>query len=253
MILFSTFVGGSVLWLFSYLGFVSGLIFFICFRLCNYFSTCDIKIFHLPKRNSEKGESIRQSKLKNNMSLSLAQIVRQKKRERRLLAKQAKMELKSQKEQAKIDKKKKALLNRQEKIKRARNKKYCEKQIKIEPIERNQNLQKKALKEKNKREKKIARHAKVVAIKNRIKNFAKKVFDLFRKIFATLVSLLVLIAVVMLSLYINYNLNFGEVGISSIAIYFFAFFLASKFVKIVANFVLHLYNRGKRKLNEKTI
>lgn len=255
MILFSTFVGGSVLWLFSYLGFVSGLIFFTTFRTCAYLSTC--RIIGGRNKGEKNNKTPEKSNKKENMTsgneLTLDQIIRKRKQEKRLQARQLKLEIKNRKKQSKLDKKKEKLLKKDIKKRKKSKEKSSDKCRHNKTINQKKKSPKEATKDKLKRERKIARHKKCVLLKNKIKK-AIKIFLLFlRKTFFTIVCLAVLVAVIGLSLMANYTLNFGEVSLSSIAIYIVCFFVSSKFVKIVANFVLRLYNRGKRKLNEKTI
>ena len=255
MILFSTFIGGSVLWLFSYLGFVSGLIFFTTFRTCVYLSTCRIiggrnkgeKNNKIPEKSNKNGNMI------SDKELTLDQIIRKRKQEKKLQARQHMLEIKNRKKQLKLARKREINLNKHngKRIKTKEN--TCKKIDNKISSKLREKPQKDAAKDKLKRERKIARQKKWVLHKNKIKKAVKIILLFLRKTIFTIICLAVLVTVIGLSLFANYTLNFGEVSLSSIAIYIVCFFVSSKFVKIVANFVLHLYNRGERKLNEKTI
>ena len=255
MILFSTFVGGSVLWLFSYLGFVSGLIFFTTFRSCSYLSTCKIVASRNKgeKNNKTPEKSNKKENVTSGKELTLDQIIRKRKQEKKLQARQHMLEIKNRKKQSKLARKKEKYQKKHSGKSIKTKEKSCKKCDNKISSKLGEKSQKEATKDKLKRERKIARHKKCVLLKNKIKK-AVKIFLLFlRKTIFTIICLAVLVAVIGSSLLANYTLNFGEVSLSSIAIYIVCFFVSSKFVKIVANFVLHLYNRGKRKLNEKTI
>lgn len=105
------------------------------------------------------------------------------------------------------------------------NKKILKENITKKPL-------KKDLKKEDKKQKKII----IISLK-----IAKS----FIKFFSTIFCILVFFIVIISSYFLNLNLNYGEVSVVNILVYFCAFVLSDLFVKTVANFLYSFYNKRR--------
>ena len=178
---------------------------------------------------------------KNNNSLTLKEIVRQKRKEKKLKIKQEKLLLKEKLRQQKKAKKK---INRHEKDNnQLQNKKpptanLARQKRKIERQEK-----KKAIKAK--------RHERRNSFARKLKTILQRIIDFLKRTSVSIISLTTFVACLTNMVVINLKYNFGETSLLCVLAYALSFVTGAKLVKLLANFVICLYNKRKRNINEK--
>ena len=236
MILFSSINQGLVLWLFCYVGLVSGIIFFVIFSCGQIAISKKISIRWLRPLKKEKA-------LRKDDSLSLREIVKNRQREKKLKRKQERFLLKEKMNQQKMAKKKKNMLEKNVKSQNKKEKKQPTANLATQKNKIELQEKRKALKAK--------RQKAWYKFTSKTKNVFLSIIKFLKRTFISIICLTTFVACIVNMLIINLNYNFGETNMICILAFVLSFVAGVKLVKLLANFFLCLYNKRKRNVNEK--
>ena len=215
MILFSTLQQGWGVWLFCYLGFFSGVIFFASYSL----TTCINNRIKL-STNQQKGQTLQK---KNNLALMKGQSTKIDKKNTKLNKKKSNNRLSDKKDKKRINLDKKEDKNTKKYVKddkKQSKNKYYDKKREI--------------------------------IKKKYKNFFKKLhtfclflWKYFAKFSAEIILIVALCGGIVFSFLVNLQLNYGILSPPYIALWLGAFVISKYFIKLLAKIFQSIYNKFK--------
>lgn len=250
MILFSTLSQGNTLLLFTYLGFLSGCVFFLFLKLSLFISTRKL-YSSTPNAKKDKTPSKKEKKEKPVKEKSyLDALIEKQKEEKRQRRKQLKLEEKNRKLEIRLA------------LKNAKKHKHVSKDKSVKEKNKDKKLSEKALLNRRKREEKKQkklliremRKEKLLAIRQkqikRLKKVLFVIFRWFRNSLSTIISVTAFASVLIFSMLCNIKLNYGRINLISIIVFITAFTLSKIFLKILANLILSVYNKLKGKVND---
>ena len=222
MILFSTLQQGWGVWLFCYLGFLSGVIFFASYSL----TTCINNRIKL-STNQQKTQTLQKKK---NIALMIGQSTKIDKKNTKLNKKKSKNGFYDKRDKKRINLDKKEDINTKKHVnddkKQSKNKNYDKDNIK--QIKKRDNIKKKY---KN--------------IFKKIHTFCLFLWKYLAKFSAEIILIVALCGGIFFSFLVNLQLNYGILSPPYIALWLGAFVISKYFIKSLAKIFQSIYNKFK--------